>query len=879
MMRIIQNSQPGGAKSYYSTSDYYTEGQELAGRWRGRAAERLGLAGSIEKDKWDALCDNRNPDTGRMLTQRQRDNRRVGYDFNFHVPKSVSVLYSLTDDARILEAFRGAVDETMRDIESEMQTRVRSHGRNEDRTTASMVWGEFIHTTARPVDGVPDPHLHAHCFVFNVTWDGEEQRWKAGQFAGLKRDAPYFEALFHSRLARGMEELGLPVVRTKRAWEIEGVPASAIRQFSRRTALIEKEAEKQGLHDSSRKGELGAKTRERKRKTLRIDELRELWRARLSPEETRALASVAAKLGSASIAEDPIRAREGVQLALAHSFERSAVVPERRLQAEAMRRTVGAASAATARHILGETKLLAGTREGQRLVSTPAVLAEEQRMLDFARRGRGACMRLAAGRHAFRRDWLDAGQRHAVEHVLGSRDRVVMLRGAAGTGKTVMMQEAVVGIEAGGHRVLTFAPSAEASRGVLRQEGFLEADTVAKLLVDERLQQEAKGQVLWIDEAGLLGSRDMGRLFDLADRLDARVVLAGDRKQHGSVERGAALRLLESEAGLIPATLREIKRQSGDYKAAVMELSEGRIETGFRALDRLGWIREIPGTQRDGAIAEDYAAAVDAGKSALIVSPTHREGDRITARVRDRLKDAGRLGRRESGIEVLQSANLTEADRADAASYEPGDVLVFHQNAKGFTKGERVVVRGKPPPLSQAARFQVYRTSTLPIAVGEVLRVTRNGTTMDGKHRLNNGARVTVKEFDRGGNLILANGWKVARGFGHLAYGYVSTSHASQGKTVDRVFIGQSAESLPASSMEQFYVSVSRGRERTTIYTDDKHELLRAVSRPEPRLTATELVKEASRRTRNRVCLEAGQAKLSKSPSIPERQARDHAYE
>jgi hypothetical protein len=86
-----------------------------------------------------------------------------------------------------------------------------------------------------------------------------------------------------------------------------------------------------------------------------------------------------------------------------------------------------------------------------------------------------------------------------------------------------------------------------------------------------------------------------------------------------------------------------------------------------------------------------------------------------------------------------------------------------------------------------------------------------------------------VKNFDAEGNLVLANGWTIGRDYGHLAHGYCVTSHSSQGKTVDRVFIGQSSESLPASSREQFYVSVSRGRESAVVYTDDKQALMVAI--------------------------------------------------
>lgn len=241
MLRIIESMSAGQAKSYFSTADYYREGQELVGQWRGEGAARLGLSGAIDSPVWDALCDNQHPGTGEKLTLRTKSQRRVGYDFNFHVPKSVSVLHALTQDDRLLDAFRDAVRETMTDMEAEMQTRVRKAGRNEDRTTGNMVWGEFVHFTSRPVDGLPDPHLHAHCYVFNTTFDAQEQAWKAGQFGALKRDAPYFEGKFHVRLAEKLNALGIAVERTKTGWEIAGIAPSVIEKFSRRTQEIEAE--------------------------------------------------------------------------------------------------------------------------------------------------------------------------------------------------------------------------------------------------------------------------------------------------------------------------------------------------------------------------------------------------------------------------------------------------------------------------------------------------------------------------------------------------------------------------------------------------------------------------------------------------------------
>ncbi len=884
MLRIIQNSNSAGVKSYYSSADYFSEGREAVGMWRGRGAAFLGLAGAIARDDWDALCDNRDPRSSATLTVRRRQERRVGYDFNFNAPKSLSVYYALTGDESVPAALRAAAGEAMVAVEAEMKTRVRTGGRDEDRTTGNLVWGEYLHSTSRPVDGVPDPQLHVHCFAFNTTWDSQESRWKAGQFRDLKRDAPYFEALFHASLAHRLFVAGLPIERTRRGWEIAGIPRGTLRKFSRRTAQIEALAEARGIRDAREKDRLGATSRQRKSRQLSWSELRETWASRVTNDE-RAAVQAARERSAASA----LNLGEAVDHALDHCFERSAVVPERTVQAEALKRSYGGAAPAATLHELARRDLLGGERDGRRFVTTRAVLAEEQRMLDFARAGRGACPPLAPGPHRFAREWLNAGQRSAVLHVLHAPDRVLVVRGAAGVGKTSMMQEAVEAIQATGRRVSVFAPSADASRGVLRSEGFEHAETVARLLVDAQLQSQARDGVLWIDEAGQLGTRTMGRVFELADRLHARVVLSGDRRQHGAVERGAALRLLEEQAGVRPAEILEIQRQKGEYRRAVQALSEGRVSDGFRLLDGLGWIREAPAEQRYALIAREYVAARSAGKSALVVSPTHLEGEWITAGIRAAMRDAGRLRPGERTFDVLESADLTQAERADAVNYLPGDVVVYHQNARGVRSGARRVVGRDEVNFADAPRFQAYRPRTLTIAPGEVIRITRNGKTADGRHAVSNGGLFTVQGFTPQGDIQLAaavgaggrtrplSGWVIARDYGHLDYGYVVTSHASQGKTVDRVIIGQSAASSRAASREGFYVSVSRGREQALVITDDKHALREAVSAPQDHPTATEFITDAERRARARTIARLDDlAERSITPAVPARTDRTY---
>lgn len=854
MLTIYAQKDAGRAKNYFW--GYYTEGgQELPGVWGGKGAVRLGLSGAIERGDWNALCENRDPNAGETLTVRQKDGRRVLYDFTFNAPKSVSLLYGLTRDERVLGVFREAVDETMGELEAEMQARVRHSGKMEDRTTGSMVYGKFTHLTARPVDGVPDPSLHMHVAVLNATYDSEEERWKAGQFAGLMRDRKYFEAVFHSKLARKFEELGLSTKRTPTGWDLDGLDKTTLDKFSRRTAQIEERARALGITNAVDKHALGAKTRGAKVDELTMGELERTWRDWLTTDEAGSIEALEKSLGAQPVDEDVSEASGAIQRAIAHAFARQSVVPERQLIAGALRQGYGRVSRETVEAEMARADLIRVKRDDGRMwVTSTGVLEEETRMLAFARQGRGTMLPIAPGRSHVNRAWLNAEQRRAVSYVLTSRDRVMSIRGAAGVGKTSSLEEIREAVEEVGGTVFAVAPSAGASRGELRESGFATADTVARLLKDEKLQKEIRGSLLIVDEAGMVGSEDMGKLFTLAERQDLRVLLVGDLRQHGSVARGTALRLLEDQAGITPVEITAIQRQKrAEYRGAVGRISDGDIAGGFSAFDRLGWIHEIPEAERYHALAKAYADAVQSGKSSLIVSPTHGEGRVTTGAIREELRSRGLLGEEERQLDVLRPAQLTLGQKMDVTSYATGDVLCFHQNAKGFKKGERLrVVDGAPVPLDQAQRFELFRADRIGVSVGDRLRVTQGGKTKDGRHALNNGDLFTVEGFTKAGDLVVQNdrqkksgrgeSWTISKDFGHLAHGFVVTSHASQGKTVDRVFVSQSSRSFPASSREQFYVSVSRAREQVQLFTDDKAELLAAVTPGDERLSATELV-------------------------------------
>lgn len=891
MLFITPSSNSVAAKDYYTRqlekSDYYMkDAAEMPGEWHGLGAELLNLKGEVKQKDYFALCDNVNPTTGENLTRNTLAQRRCLYDFTFNAPKSVSLAYEVGGDERILEAFKSSANDTMREMESDMMVRVRKHGADSDRLSSNMVWASFVHRTARPIDGIPDSQLHMHATAFNASYDTVENKWKAAQFSNLVRDKGYYQAAFHTRLAENLADIGYGIERDGNSFKLAGVSRATTDKFSRRRAAIDAEADKLGTKDHDLRGVLAKKTRQQKdTSTLSMSELRTEWAARLTPEELRSI--VTARAGQDT---PTLQAGEAMDYALAHSFERASVVTEKELLKTAMIHSVGNATVGQIRGELNRDNVIRKQVEGQIYATTTQVYREELAVINYAREGRGKFRKLGGYKEPELDPSLSTEQRDAALTILNSRDAVTGFVGKAGTGKTRTALAIAKGIEDGGKEVYAFAPSAKASRGVLRVEGFKDADTIEKLLTDANLQHTIHGQVLLIDEAGLMSTPDMKRLFDLGKRQNARIILSGDSAQHSSVLRGDALRILQRDAGIQWAELKEVRRQTNkDYRDAVSAISEGdkpakdgksQLEHGIEALDKMGAIVEVEGDARYRHLAADYIAttgdikADGKQRTALVVSPTHAEADKVSDAIREGLKQTEQITGKEREFLSLSSLSLTEAQRGDAANYRPGDVVQFVQNARGYKRGERVTVveptagmstqarhapnsvfvkredgRIEPLALQQAKRFQLYQPQKLALAKGDKLRITQNGFTAEtrrgakvAKSRLDNGDIFEVSGFDREGNIKLSNGFIVPKDYGGMTHGYVVTSHASQGQTVDKVLIALGTESLGAANRQQFYVSVSRGRESVRLYTDDKAAVMDAVRTDAKRLSATELM-------------------------------------
>src|SRR5260370_24706273 len=203
-------------------------------------------------------------------------------------------------------------------------------------------------------------------------------------------------------------------------------------------------------------------------------------------------------------------------------------------------------------------------------------------------------------------------------------------------------------------------------------------------LINPELQDAARGGVLRIDEASFLSARAGRWLLEFARDSGTRLVVPDDVRQHHSVERGDWLRVMEQTGAICYAAITKIFRQQiAPLRDAVRDLSQGKIEEGLGKLEKFGAICQVEDkTERLAKIAELHLAALKERKSSLIVAPTHGECRTICGAVREAMKGEGMLSGPEQTVTRLNRLNLTEAQRGDAVSDEPGYVVEFHRNCK-----------------------------------------------------------------------------------------------------------------------------------------------------------------------------------------------------
>ncbi|MFC5423115.1 MobF family relaxase [Bosea eneae] len=813
---MVATWNPAAHSGYYlRAAEYYLGGREPAGRWYAPKKD-FGLVDGtlVERPTFERLYAAVGPDGQTLLPKGARHENRVpAFDMTMSAPRSVTLAWAFATSGQktaIEAAQERAVRAALARLEAEAIFARR--GRNGAIIEpVGLTAALFQHGESRPAAHANgrvfgDPNLHTHATILNLATraDGTVGAIHSKVLRDWKMAAG---ATYHAALAHELQKLGFAIDRIGRngTFEIAGVGEAAIRYFSARRAEIEEELAEHDLPsaEASALASAIAKSTRASKSSDTADSREEIWREAaaaigINPDSFHD--ALRAKAEASAIREAEALLADRLTRLPDELTEHDSVIDRRELVRAVTATLVGTGLPAerTDRELdrlLAEQAFIEIGRDtlGNRQYSTPELARIEHEIVDLAQKLAAtgpASIDRAALEARCRTDGLNDDQIKAAIAATGP-ERLVIVEGAPGSGKTTTLLPVVDAYRQAGFRVIGSASAwtiARMLRADLKIEARATRSWIAKLRLGHKVLDDRT--VLVLDEAGLVSAREMHTVLAAVERAGAKLVLVGDRDQLQAIGAGPGLAL--AARAIDSARVETIVRQHDEWaREAIRAFGEGRAETALQAFAERGHIVEAAGPRAT------IAAMVDAwqgtrhetpGSRALLLAKTNAQVAAISREVRVRRRQRGEL----RGIDA-EIAAATPSGHATTLHLAAGDEIRFL-----VRNDELGVVNG---------------------TIGVVSRIVRNpGLRLPGGSAIRIEARVEGRfiSFDPA---ELAD----AKGRARLGWAYASTIAGSQGQTVESAFVLAD----PSFDRHDAYVSTSRARGQTRLFVDttsiDRH--------------------------------------------------------
>jgi conjugative relaxase-like TrwC/TraI family protein len=753
------------AATYYQeySADYYVEDLDHQGQWMGQGAEALGLEGAVDRDEFQLSLAGYV--AGHEVKNAGKENRQMGWDLTFSAPKSVSIVWAGADTQHKQEielAHQRAVGCAFEYLEANTFTRRGAGGATHE--DAKLVASRFNHYTSR--EG--DPQVHSHVVVsnFSVREDGTVGTIDSRTFYENKMAAG---ALYQVELAWQMQKLDYKVEQgIKGTFRLTNVTQEAERVFSKRDKQIDTLSKERGIESYAGTRGIVLATRANK-VNCDLSEREETWGQ--EAREHSVHLNIERDLPDKILVknDNQILSEVSQKLTVGHS-----TFKENSLLRETARSSLGSRSGAEVLGLVQEAKgrgYVVSLENG--LLTTPDmakveldIMARVERMVNYQHYGANDDQVIKNGIPVGEGKKMDFSyeQRVAIR-IATQAGGLAVIQGLAGTGKSTMLGAVKECYDREGWKVQGIALSGQAAQN-LQKEAGIESKTIASWLPHQKIDSRT---VVIIDEAGMVGSRQMADVIQKVEMARAKLILVGDERQLQPIAAGGILHAIDQKVIQIApgnsAVMKDIWRQREEWmKETVMLAAQGR--TG-KALDALAQKEKINlyenSSQARTALVDEFITKHrNDFSTGMVLTNISHDAQKINTEIRTKLQEQKIVD--EKGIE--------------------------------FDNGSR----------------------TIDIAKGDRIIFTRNDYNLD----VRNGQRGIVENITSKGiiNAVLDDGQTKeinVQKYNHIEYGWATTTHKAQGMTVDRAFVyGFANESM--ASQQATYVQISRAREETKLF-------------------------------------------------------------
>lgn len=925
MHSIASVRSAGGAASYFAKDDYYTaEHSSEATGWAGKGAEELGLSGDVSKEDFENILNGKLPDGA---SANQTAKRTTGIDMTFSMPKSASVMAYIAGDKRILAAHMTAVKATMGWVEKTMaETRDYSRSKSgEPVRTGNLIYALFEHDTSRKLD--PQGHIHVVVAAITRTAAG---KWQALRNHELWKNNTTIGSAYHAAFRQELAKLGYETQLTGKhgQFEIKGVPKEVIQEFSKRREEVVAKANEIGVSTPQGRDRVVVNTRDAKLEVEDRAKLGETWVARSAALgfDGKALLADAIGRSESGITNDrdrPIGIPGKVMDIIANvgsaigeylrpsddlttkGLARVALTPAQlrtEMAVGSAVRILGQREAAftltdiyksalnlglAGVNIEGVEKRVAALMEGGQLikgatnrldgvfthVTTPEHVAQERQLLSGIDKGREASTPIVGGAQVAERlkattgeQQLSGEQLAAATLALSTSDRIAVIQGVAGAGKTTLVQSIKELASQEGRETMGLA-FANKMVGMLRDETKIEAQTVSSF-VNAHLRgalagsgpafdastAALAGKVIVLDESSLVANDAMNNLVTIANNLKVdRLIMIGDFKQLQSIDAGKAFQLVQSHQPAM-AKLDVSQRQKTEHMHQVAALS--RAGNFREAFDVLGDRVQSHGNDYLEKAAEKWLSLPAEERDTTAIYASGRASRTTLNRlVQEGLKQEGTIKGPGLSLTTLQLVNTVREDMRYVQTYSAGQVLDVARNSPEVnlprgryevlgadTKG-RVVVRNErgkeikfnpqrihPDDKKDSLKLSEKMDTTL--HEGDKIRWTdtdkaRNLDNSDHARVLSVSEQGVKIENSKGEVLELQQGDKMLE---RLGLSYAINMHQAQGMTTDKGIGAMHSAEQNLATQRLTYVMLTRVRFDIEIFTNDKEQVLQTIT-------------------------------------------------